>query len=97
MIMGIIGWIAVGLLVGFITSKLINLHGDDPRLGFAAACCGAIVAAGLYTMISGTGVTAFNVWSLMFAAMGSAAAVVGWHMVRSRYVSREEYTTRRSY
>ena len=45
MIFGIIGWLAVALLVGFIASKVVDLHGDDPRLGYVAACAGAVVAA----------------------------------------------------
>jgi uncharacterized membrane protein YeaQ/YmgE (transglycosylase-associated protein family) len=97
MIIGIIGWIVVGLIVGFIARKAVDLHGDDPRLGYAAACGGAIVAAVLYTVISGAGVSPWNVWSLLSAAIGAVAAVVIWHAVRSRYVSRESYTTRRSY
>ena len=97
MILGIVGWLTVGLLVGFIATKMVNLRGDDPRLGFGVACGGAIVAAVLYTMISGTEVRALNWLSLLFAAIGSVAAVVTWHVVRSRFVSREAYTTRRSY
>jgi len=97
MIVGIIGWIVIGLIVGFIATKVVDLHGDDPRLGFAVACGGAIVAAALYTMISGAGVSAWNVWSLLFAVVGAVAGVVTWHTVRSRFVSREAYTTRRSY
>ena len=97
MLIGIIGWIAVGLLVGFIATKAVDLHGDDPRLGSAAACGGAIVAAILYTVISGAGVSAWNLWSVLFAALGAVVAVVTWHAVRSRYVSRESYTRRSSY
>ena len=63
----------------------------------AVACGGAIVAAALYTMISGAGVSAWNVWSLLFATIGAVAGAVTWHTVRARYVSREAYTTRRSY
>jgi uncharacterized membrane protein YeaQ/YmgE (transglycosylase-associated protein family) len=97
MILGIIGWIVIGLIVGFIATKVVDLRGDDPRLGFVVACGGAILAAALYTMISGAGVSAWNVWSLLFAAIGAAAGVVAWHAVRSRYVSRDAYTTRSSY
>jgi|RhiMethySRZTD1v2_1073278.scaffolds.fasta_scaffold772946_3 uncharacterized membrane protein YeaQ/YmgE (transglycosylase-associated protein family) len=97
MIIGIVGWIAVGLLVGFIATKAVNLHGDDPRLSSGVACGGALVAAILYTVISGAGVSPWNVWSLLFAVVGAVAGVVTWHVVRSRSVSREAYTTRRSY
>jgi len=96
-IVGIVGWLVVGLLVGFIATKVVNLRGDDPLLGYGAACGGALVAAVLYTLISGAGITSFNIWSLIYAAIGSVVTIVTWHMVRSRFVSREAYTTRRSY
>jgi uncharacterized membrane protein YeaQ/YmgE (transglycosylase-associated protein family) len=97
MILGIIGWIVIGLLVAFIASKVVDLHGDDPRLGAAVACCGAIGAAVLYTVLSGAGVSAWNVWSLLFAMSGAIVGVVTWHAVRSRFVSRAPYTRRTSY
>jgi uncharacterized membrane protein YeaQ/YmgE (transglycosylase-associated protein family) len=97
MLVGIIGWIIVGLGVGFIVSKVLDLHGDDPMLGIGAALGGAIVFAVLYTVISGAGVTWFNVWSLIFAAIGAAVGVGTWHLIRSKYVSHATYTRRKSY
>ena len=97
MLMGIIGWLVIGLLVGFIVSKTLDLHGDDPRLGIAVAVGGAIVFAALYTIISGAGVSAFNIWSIIFAAVGASAGAVTWHTIRSKYVSRTPYSRRSSY
>lgn len=97
MLVGIIGWVVTGLLIGFIISKILDLHGDDPRLGLGAAAVGAVIAAALYTVITGAGVSAFNVWSLIFAAGGAGVALATWHLIRSRSVSRAPYTRRRSY
>jgi uncharacterized membrane protein YeaQ/YmgE (transglycosylase-associated protein family) len=97
MILGIVSWLVVAVVVGFIASKVTDLRGDDPKLGHAAACGGAIFAAVLYTVISGSGVSAWNVWSLISAALGAVAGVVTWHAVRSRSVSRDSYTRRSSY
>lgn len=58
MIIAIAIWIAIGLIVGMIATKVVDLHGDDPRLGLAVTCGSAIVAAGLYSIISGAGVSA---------------------------------------
>ena len=70
-IAGIVSWIAVGLLVGFIVSKFLDLHGDDPRLGFAVAAGSAIVAAFIYTnIISGAAVSPWNLWSWIIASSG---------------------------
>ena len=97
MLMGIVVWIVVGVIVGFIVSKVLDLHGDDPRFGIGAAVGGAVVAAALYSMISGSAVTAWNPWSLLFAAIGAAVGNAAWHGVRSRFISHESYTRRRSY
>lgn len=97
MILGIIGWLAVGLLVGFIVSKVVDLHGDDPILGIGGAVAGAIVGAVLYTVISGAGVSTFNAWSLFWAIVGAIVGVTTCHLIRSRYVSRAAYSRRGSY
>lgn len=97
MLMGIIGWVVVGLAVGFIVSKVLDLHGDDPLLGIGVSVGGAVLFAVLYTVISGAGVSSFNVWSLIFAAIGAGAGVGTWHLIRSKFVSRAPYSRRSSY
>ena len=97
MILGIIEWLIVALVVGFIASRLVDLHGDDPRLGFGAALAGALVAAIGYTLVSGAGVSAWNLWSLIWATVGAVVASTVWHAVRSRFVSHDVGTRRNSY
>ena len=97
MILGVIGWIVVGVVVGFVATKLVNLRGDDPRLSIGVAAAGAVVAGTLYTMISGNGVSAWNAWSIVCAALGATVGAIAWHAVRSRYISHERYTPRSSY
>ena len=97
MFFGLLGWVVVGLVVGLIVSKFLNLHGDDPKLGIAVAGGGAVVGGFLYSLISGDPVSAWNLWSILSAAVGAVAGAAVWHGVRSRYVSRASYTTRRSY
>ena len=96
MLMGIIGWAVVGAVVGFAASKLVDLRGDDPGLGIGLAIFAAIVGAVLYTVISGSGVSSFNIWSLLCAAAASIGAVAIWHVIRGRSPSVTP-TTRRSY
>ena len=85
MLIGIIGWIVMGLLVGFSVSKFANLRGDDPRLGIGASAAGAIVGGWLYSAISGAEVSGFNVASLVFAVIGAAMTSVIWHVLRRRF------------
>jgi uncharacterized membrane protein YeaQ/YmgE (transglycosylase-associated protein family) len=97
MFLGIAGWFVVGLIVGFVASKAVNLRGDDPKFGIAAACGGALLAGALYSLFSGAPVAPWNAWSVIFAAVGAVAGAVIWHAVRSRSISKSGYTVRRSY
>ena len=97
MLMGIVGWVIVGLAVGFIVSKVLDLHGDDPLLGIGISVGGAVVFAVIYTVISGAGVSSFNVWSLLFAAIGAGVATATWHLIRSKSVSHAPYSRRSSH
>lgn len=97
MFLGLLEWVALGLLVGFIMTKMVNLRGDDPRLGIGAAIGGAIVGAIIYTLTSGVGVSVWNPWCLVSAGGGAVAASVIWHVIRSRSISHAPYTSRRSY
>ena len=98
MVIGIlVSWIAIGLLVGFIGGKFVNMRGDDPRLGYGVAGAAAVVVGALYCILSGVGVETWSMKSMIFAAIGAALAIVVWHLVRSKFVSHDSYTTRRSY
>lgn len=96
MLMGVLGWLFCGALLGFIASKFVNLRGDDPRLGIGTAALGGVVGGWLYSLISGSPVSGFNVWSLVFASLISLVAVGSWHFFRSRG-PYERPSTRRSY
>ena len=97
MLLGLIGWIVVALLIGFIVSKVLNLHGDDPRLGIGVAVAGALIVGWIYCMASGTGITPWNPLSILFAAIGAGVALAIWHGIRSRYISKAQGSIRRSY
>ena len=95
MVLSIFGWIVVGSIVGLVASKVVNLRGDDPKLGAAAAAGGAIAGGLLFSVISGT--TAWNPWGLLWAAGGALLGVIVWHAVRSRSISHARQTKRSSY
>ncbi len=84
MLVGIIGWIILGLVTGFIASKIVNLRGDDPGIGIALGGVAAVVGGWLYSMISGTQISGFNLWSWLFAAIAAVLALVIWHAMRHR-------------
>jgi hypothetical protein len=50
----------------------------------------------IVTLISGSHVSSFNPWSLLFAALVALAAMTVWHIIRARG-EHEQPTFRRSY
>src|SRR3954452_17040314 len=96
-IVSIFGWVVVGIIVGFIASKLVDLHGDDIRFGLAAAVAGAVVAGILQAVISGNGLNPWQPWGAAFAAIGAAVGAAAWHLIRSRSITHERGTVRRLY
>jgi len=60
MLMGIIGWIVIGLVVGQFASKIAKLNGDDPLLGIGLGVAGAVIGGVLFSMISQSAVSGFN-------------------------------------
>jgi hypothetical protein len=96
-IVGVFGWIVTGLIVGFIVSKVVNLRGDDPKLGIAVAAIAALLGGIGYTVKSGVGVVGFNLWCIITAATCALIATIAWHLIRSRSVSHEQQSVRRSY
>jgi uncharacterized membrane protein YeaQ/YmgE (transglycosylase-associated protein family) len=87
MLIGIIGWLLVGLLAGFIASKLVNLRGDEPGIGIGVAAAAAVIGGWLFSAISGSPVSPFNIWSLLIAAWVAIMTITIWHAVRRRHTS----------
>ena len=82
MIAGLVGWVALGLILGFIASKVVNLKGDDPLMGILLGAGGAVAGGAIYTVITHNSVTAFNMTSLLIAGIGAVAVLAGWHTMR---------------
>jgi uncharacterized membrane protein YeaQ/YmgE (transglycosylase-associated protein family) len=82
MLVGVVGWVILGTLLGFIASKIISLRGDDPRMGIAASAVGALIGGWLYSLFSGASVTAFNPKSLLFAAIAASLVLAAFHSWR---------------
>jgi uncharacterized membrane protein YeaQ/YmgE (transglycosylase-associated protein family) len=84
MFMNLLCWLAVGLIAGLIASKIVNEHGDDPKLGIATGALGAALGGFLHGVMSAGGAVQFNARTLWGAAVGALLALVAWHVVRGK-------------
>ncbi len=74
--MSIIGWLILGLIAGFIASKLYTGSGQGLVLNIVLGVVGAFVGGFLFDVLGGVGVTGFNLYSMVVAILG--AVVVLW-------------------
>jgi uncharacterized membrane protein YeaQ/YmgE (transglycosylase-associated protein family) len=82
--MSVLGWIILGLIAGFIASKIVNRSGQGFLLDIALGIVGAVVGGFLFTAIGATGITGFNLYSMFVAVVGAIVVLWGYHAIAGR-------------
>jgi uncharacterized membrane protein YeaQ/YmgE (transglycosylase-associated protein family) len=83
--MSFVAWIILGLISGFIASKLVNKTGEGVLLDIILGVLGAFVGGWLFSTFGMAGVTGFNIYSMVVAAIGAIVVLVIYHaLVRHR-------------
>jgi uncharacterized membrane protein YeaQ/YmgE (transglycosylase-associated protein family) len=80
--MSIIAWIILGLIAGFIASKIVNKEGEGLLLDIVLGIVGAIVGGWLFSFFGAAGVTGFNLYSVIVAIIGAIVVLVIYHAIR---------------
>jgi len=82
--MSIISWIILGLIAGFIGSRIVNKQGQGMLLDMALGIVGAIVGGILFSFFGATGITGLNIWSMIVAIVGSVVVLWAYHAISDR-------------
>jgi uncharacterized membrane protein YeaQ/YmgE (transglycosylase-associated protein family) len=82
--MSIISWIILGLVSGFIASKIVSGSGKGFIVNLVLGVVGAFVGGFAFTYLGHTGLTGLNFWSLFVAVVGSLLVLVAYHAVARR-------------
>jgi uncharacterized membrane protein YeaQ/YmgE (transglycosylase-associated protein family) len=82
--MSILGWIILGLIAGFIASKIVNRQGEGFMLDIVLGIVGAIVGGFLFAQFGAAGVTGFNLYSMFVAVVGAIVVLVIYHALFRR-------------
>jgi len=80
--MGIIAWIILGGVAGFIASKLVNKAGEGLLVDIVLGIVGAIVGGFLMRQFGAAGVTGLNLYSLLVAVVGAVVFLIIYHAIR---------------
>jgi len=79
--MGIISWIILGLIAGFICSRLVDRQGQGFWLDIVLGIVGALVGGYLFDLFGASGVTGLNLYSMLVAIVGSVVVLVIYNAI----------------
>lgn len=82
--MSIIGWLILGLISGFIASKIVNDSGQGLVLNIVLGVVGAIVGGFIFSSFGGAAVTGFNLYSMFVSVIGAIVVLFLYHMIAGR-------------
>jgi len=77
-----LAWIILGLVAGFIGSKIVNKKGEGLFLDIILGIVGAIVGGYVFSLFGGSGVTGLNFYSLIVAVIGAIVVLLIYHAIR---------------
>ena len=80
--MSILAWIVLGLIAGFVGSKIVNKSGEGIVLDIILGIVGAVVGGFIFRFFGASGVTGLNIYSLVVAVIGSVVLLVVYHAVK---------------
>lgn len=80
--MSILAWVVLGLIAGFIGSKLVNRTGEGVMLDIVLGIVGAVVGGWVFTMFGAQGVNGLNLYSLVVSVIGAVLVLVVYHAMR---------------
>jgi uncharacterized membrane protein YeaQ/YmgE (transglycosylase-associated protein family) len=82
--MSFIAWIVLGLIAGFIGSKVVNKSGEGILLDIVLGVVGAVVGGYLFQTFGMAGVSGVNLYSILVAVVGAIVVLVIYHAIRRR-------------
>ena len=82
--MSILAWIILGLIAGFIGSKIVNRSGEGVFLDIVLGIVGAVVGGGLFNAAGMSQVNGLNIYSMLVAVVGAVVVLLVYHALMGR-------------
>jgi uncharacterized membrane protein YeaQ/YmgE (transglycosylase-associated protein family) len=74
--MTILAWVVIGLIAGFLASKIVNRRGQGILLDLTLGVGGALMGGYLFTIVRSTPVSGFNIYSVLTAMAGATLVLL---------------------
>ena len=77
--MSFLTWMVLGLISGFIASKIVNKAGEGVVMDIVLGIVGAVAGGWLFNAIGHIGVTGVNLYSILVAVVGAVIVLFIYH------------------
>ena len=82
--MSFLSWIILGLIAGFLGSKIVNKTGSGVFMDIILGIVGAVVGGWIMRFIGLSGVSGVNLYSVAVSVMGSMVVLWVFHKINHR-------------
>ena len=82
--MGIVAWLVLGLIAGFVASLLVNKQGEGMLMDIVLGIVGAVVGGFIAQLAGFSGISGFNIYSILIAVGGAVVVLVVYHALARR-------------
>lgn len=82
--MSYLSWLILGLIAGFIGSKIVNKTGSGMIMDIVLGVIGAVVGGYIGTLLGLGGVSGLNIPSLFLAIVGAVVVLLVYRTVTTR-------------
>jgi uncharacterized membrane protein YeaQ/YmgE (transglycosylase-associated protein family) len=80
--MSLLAWMLLGIVAGYLASRLVSGSGDGLVLDLVLGILGAVAGGWLFNRFGLAGVAGLNVYSLIVAIVGAGLLLIGYHALR---------------
>ena len=80
--MSFLAWIVLGLIAGFIASKIVNKQGEGFFLDIILGIVGSVAGGWIFSAFGASGVTGVNLYSILVAVIGAIVVLALYHALR---------------
>jgi uncharacterized membrane protein YeaQ/YmgE (transglycosylase-associated protein family) len=84
--MSLLAWLVVGLIAGFLASKVVNRTGSGIIMDIVLGVVGAFVGGFIFNYFGHSAATGINIYSIFVAFVGAVIVLVIWHALFRRAV-----------
>ena len=82
--MSVLAWVALGLIAGFVASNIFSRSSQGLLLDLVLGIVGAVVGGYLFAAIGATGITGFNLYSMLVAIVAPSSCFGSINAFRGR-------------